>query len=89
VREREHRGERGYEINDDAGGAGSLTDFRGRSVVRSAKTLKILGARRRHMIARWRFAKPKSVTVHGAAVRLVDGRRVEFDRLKKSVVEWQ
>lgn len=41
------------------------------------------------MIVRWRCAKPKSVTVHGAAVRLVDGRRVEFDRLKKSGVEWQ
>jgi alpha-D-xyloside xylohydrolase len=78
-----------YEINDDAGGAGRLTDFEGRSVVRSGKTLKISGDAAAHVIVRWRFAKPKQVTVNGVALQLVDGSRVEFDHLKESVVEWQ
>ena len=79
-----------YEINDDTGGSASLTDFEGRSVVRSGKTLKISGDSVAHMIVRWRFAKPRSVTVDGKPVQLVDGgSAVEFDHLKESVVEWQ
>jgi len=79
-----------YEINDDAGGTGSLTDFEGRSVVRSGKTLKITGDSAAQIIVRWRFVKPKSVTVDGKSVSLVDGgSAVEFDHLKESVVAWQ
>ncbi len=78
-----------YELND-AEGAGSITDFEGRSVVRSGRTLKISGDSAAHMIVRWRFVKPKNVTVNGAAVKLVDGgAAVEFDHLKESVVEWR
>ncbi len=68
----------------------AMTDFEGRSVVRSGKSLKITGDSAAHMIVRWRFAKPKSVTVDGKPVPLVDGgSAVEFDHLKESVVAWQ
>jgi alpha-D-xyloside xylohydrolase len=78
-----------YEINDGTGTA-SFTDFEGRKVVRSGRSLKISGDSAARIIVRWRFAKPQSVTVNGAAVQLVDGgRAVEFDHLKESVVEWQ
>jgi alpha-D-xyloside xylohydrolase len=79
-----------YEINDDGDASSTLTDFEGRSVVRSGKTLKITGDSAAHMIVRWRFAKPKSVTVDGKPVPLVDGgSAVEFDHLKESAVAWQ
>ena len=52
-------------------GRAAITDFEGRSVVRSGKSLKITGDSAAHMIVRWRFAKPKSVTV--------DGKRGEDD----------
>jgi len=82
-----------YELNDD-NGASSITDFEGRSVVRSGKKLKIVGDSVAHMMVRFRFTRPKSVTVNGKAAQLVeDGSGaagvVEFDHLKESVVEWQ
>ncbi len=83
-----------YEINDDAGGASTITDFEGRIIARSGRTLKITGDSAAHVIVRWRFAKPKSVTVNGAAAKLVDGGAagwvgVEFDHSKESLVEWK
>ncbi len=58
-----------YEINDDGGASSTMTDFEGRSVVRSGKTLKITGDSAAQIIVRWRFAKPKSVTVDGKPVK--------------------
>jgi alpha-D-xyloside xylohydrolase len=83
-----------YEINDDGGGASTMTDFEGRSVVRNAKSLKIRGNSAAHVIVRWRFAKPKDVTVNGAAAKVVEDSAgdwvgVEFDHTKESVVEWK
>ncbi len=77
-----------YELNDDSG-SGSITDFEGRKVERSSHTLKISGDSAAHMIVRWRFAKPKGVTVDGKSVKLDSSGAVEFDHLKESVVEWQ
>ena len=56
--------------------------------------MKITGDSAAHMIVRWRFARPKSVTVNGTAVQMVDDGSgaagvVEFDHLKESVVAWQ
>jgi alpha-D-xyloside xylohydrolase len=83
-----------YEINDDGGGSATMTDFEGRSVVRNGRSLKITGDSVAHMMVRWRFAKPKSVTVNGAEAKLVEDAAggwvaVEFDHSKESVVEWK
>jgi alpha-D-xyloside xylohydrolase len=83
-----------YEINDDGGGSATMTDFEGRSVVRSGRSLKITGDSVAHMMVRWRFGKPKSVTVNGAEAKLVEDATggwmaVEFDHSKESVVEWK
>jgi alpha-D-xyloside xylohydrolase len=81
-----------YEMNDAADGSATITDFEGRSVVRSGRSLKISGDSAAHMIVRWRFAAVKSVVVNGAAakVKVENGYQfVEFDHLKNSVVEWQ
>jgi alpha-D-xyloside xylohydrolase len=78
-----------YELNDDSG-TSTLTDFEGRSVVRSGRSLRITGDSAAHMIVRWRFAKPKSVKVNGKTEKLIDGgTAVEFDHSKESEVEWQ
>ena len=61
-------------------------------MARSGKTLKITGDSAAQIIVRWRFAKPKSVTVNGKATKLMAGdgfQYVEFDHLKESVVEWK
>jgi alpha-D-xyloside xylohydrolase len=78
------------------GGAGAkdatITDFEGRVVVRSGNSLKITGDSAAQIMVRWRFTKPKSVTVNGAAAKMVDGAGwvgVQFDHLKESVVAWQ
>jgi alpha-D-xyloside xylohydrolase len=83
-----------YEINDDAGGASTITDFEGRTVARSGKTLKITGDSAAHMIVRWRFARPKSVTVNGKSAQVIENAAggwvgVEFDHSKESLVEWK
>jgi alpha-D-xyloside xylohydrolase len=81
-----------YEINDDGGGSGTIADFEGRSVARSGKTLKITGDSAAQVIVRWRFARPKSVTVDGKPAKMMGGdgfQYVEFDHLKDSVVAWQ
>jgi alpha-D-xyloside xylohydrolase len=81
-----------YEMNDAADGSGTITDFEGRTVVRSGRSLKISGDSAAHMIVRWRFAAVKSVVVNGASVKVKSEngyQSVEFDHLKSSVVEWQ
>ena len=78
-----------YELND-LSGSSSTTDFEGRGVVRTGRTLKISGDSAAHMIVRWRFAKPGRVMVNGEMVKITEGgSAVEFDHLKESVVEWQ
>jgi alpha-D-xyloside xylohydrolase len=83
-----------YEINDDGGGSAMLTDFEGRSVMRNGRSLKITGDAAAKVTVRWRFAKPKSVTVNGAAAKVIEDAAgdwvgVEFDHSKESVVEWK
>jgi alpha-D-xyloside xylohydrolase len=82
-----------YELTGEAGSAKSTTtDFEGRVLVRDANSLKINGDSAAHLIVRWRFAKVRSVTVNGAAVKVQtgsDGPFVEFDYRKESTVAWQ
>jgi alpha-D-xyloside xylohydrolase len=83
-----------YEINDDGGGASTITDFEGRKVTRSGKTLRITGDSAAHVTVRWRFVKPQNVMVDGEPVKMIDDAAggwvgVEFDHLKESVVEWK
>jgi alpha-D-xyloside xylohydrolase len=73
-------------------GDATITDFEGRTVVRVGSSLKITGDSAAHMIVRWRFGRPSSVTVDGAKVEVkndANGASVEFDHLKESTVEWQ
>ena len=84
-----------YELTGGAGANDAMiADFEGRVVVRSGSSLKITGDSAAHIMVRWRFTNPKSVTVNGAAAKMVDGGTagwvgVEFDHLKESVVEWK
>jgi alpha-D-xyloside xylohydrolase len=79
-----------YEV---IGGAGEsrITDFEGRTVVRTARTLKISGSAAR-VTVRWRSGTVASATVNGAAVTVhagTDGPYVEFDHKAESVVVWE
>jgi alpha-D-xyloside xylohydrolase len=60
-----------YELIDSASGgnATTITDFEGRVVALGPNSLKITGDQAAHMIVRWRFGSPKSVTVDGAQVK--------------------
>jgi alpha-D-xyloside xylohydrolase len=83
-----------YEINDDAGGTGTITDFEDRKAARSGKTLRVTGDSAAHIIVRWRFAKPQSVTVDGKPAKMIEDAAggwvgVEFDHSKESLVEWK
>ncbi|WP_263367446.1 TIM-barrel domain-containing protein [Edaphobacter bradus] len=77
----------------DATGNATIKDFEGRTVVRHDNSLTIAGDSVAHMIVRWRFGKPGSVTVNGAAVLVQTGDGgepfVEFDHVDKSEVAWQ
>ena len=91
VKSLDHR--RVYEIND-VRGSSSMTDFEGRSVVRTGNTMKIKGDSAAHIIVRWRFTKPQNVTVNGTAAQMTESvtgtaGSVEFDHSKESVVVWQ
>jgi len=82
-----------YEVIEGVGGGEStITDFEGRVVARGANSLKISGDAAAHVIVRWRFGAPKSVTVGGAAVKIQAGDGgepfVEFEHSKESVVAW-
>lgn len=81
-----------YEVIGDTGTA-SVTDFEGRTIERSGRTLKIAGGRAAHVIVRFRNLHPGSVTVDGAAAKLVTGAdgqpAVEFEYAKGATVSWQ
>ena len=69
-----------------------LTDFEGRVVVRSGRSLKITGNSAAHVIVRWRFGTVASATVNGAPVAVEpgpDGPHIEFDHASESLVAWQ
>jgi alpha-D-xyloside xylohydrolase len=69
-----------------------LTDFEGRVVVRSGRSLKITGNSAAHVIVRWRFGTVASATVNGAPATVEpgpDGPHIEFDHATESLVAWQ
>ena len=69
-----------------------LTDFEGRVVVRSGRSLKITGNSAAHVIVRWRFGTVASATVNGAPVAVEpgpDGPHIEFDHAAESLVAWR
>ncbi len=80
-------------IGPAAATATSIADFEGRTVLRSDNTLMISGDSAAHVILRWRFATPKSVTVNGSAVNVTNDAdgvpTVEFDHTGTSNVAWQ
>ncbi len=82
-----------YEIvGPPANAATSITDFEGRTVLRSENTLQITGDSAAHIIVRWLFATPHAATVNGASVpvQIVGGvATIEFDHSSSSSVAWQ
>ncbi len=75
-----------------AAGETRITDFEGRTVVRSGRTLRITGNSAAHIIVRWRFGSVASATVNGVAVPVTptpDGPAIEFDHSAESLVAWQ
>jgi alpha-D-xyloside xylohydrolase len=80
-----------YEIIGATGEA-NLTDFEGRTLTRTAKSLKISGDSGAHILIRWKFTHPGTVSVNGAAVKLQSGSEgpfIEFDHSSESLVAWQ
>ena len=77
----------------------TFTDFEGRTVSRSGNTLKISAAsgwksdKPAHLIVRWRFTAPHTVTVNGANAPLKpDANGVlttEFEQTGDAVLTWQ
>jgi alpha-D-xyloside xylohydrolase len=83
-----------YEIvGPAADSATSILDFEGRTVLRSGNTLQITGDAAAHVILRWRFTMPRSVTVNGQAVAIRNDANgtpaVEFDHKSSTAVAWQ
>jgi len=83
-----------YEIVGPAAAtATSITDFEGRTVLRSENTLQINGDSAAHIILRWRFSTPHAATVNGSSVAIrsdADGTpTIEFDHTGSSAVTWQ
>jgi alpha-D-xyloside xylohydrolase len=79
-------------IGDPDSGESSITDFEGRAVARTARSLRISGGPAARAIVRWRFGTVASATVDGASVPVragTDGPYVEFDYAAESLVEWQ
>jgi alpha-D-xyloside xylohydrolase len=72
-------------------GDAKLIDFEGRTIFRTANSLKIMGDSVAHVIVRWKFAHVSSVSVNGAPVKLQTGPEgpfMEFDHGSESLVEW-
>jgi alpha-D-xyloside xylohydrolase len=81
-----------YEVIGGGTGETRSTDFEGRVVVRTAKSLKITGGPAARMTVRWRFGTVTDVKVNGVAVQAqmgADGPSVELDYAATSVVEWE
>ncbi len=80
-----------YEVFGDAG-VGTTTDFEGRVVERSGRSLKLSGGKPAHVTVRLRFAKVRGVSVAGAAVKVQqvgDASVVEFEYKGEAAVSWQ
>jgi alpha-D-xyloside xylohydrolase len=75
-------------IGPAAGTASSITDFEGRTVLRSENTLQITGDSAAHIILRWRFSTPHSATVNGTSIPIHDNS-IEFDHTGSSSIAWQ
>ena len=70
----------------------TITDFEGRTLTRSGKTLSIAGESVAHIILRFRFQNPAAVTVNGKPAQLKAGSfgpEVEFDYAGPTSVAWQ
>jgi alpha-D-xyloside xylohydrolase len=80
------------ELIGGSAGETRITDFEGRVVVRTAKSLKISGGPAARVTVRWRFGAVTSAKVNGIAVQVqagADGPSVQFDYAAESVVEWE
>jgi len=78
-----------YEIIGE--GESKLTDFEGRSLTRTANSLRISGSPAR-ITVRWRFGNVADVTVNGAPATVqpgADGPYVDFAHNKESTVDWK
>jgi alpha-D-xyloside xylohydrolase len=82
-----------YEIVGSSTGATTTNDFEGRTILHTGDSLRISGAKKAHVIVRWKFVPVHSATLNGAAVNLVtsDGETAaEFDYAGSPVtVEWK
>ena len=88
-----------YEIlGPPAAVATGITDFEGRTLVRSAAeggpdTLQIDGDKPAHMIVRWRFAVPSQVTINGAPGAIHNDQNgiptVEFEYTRATTIQWR
>ena len=70
----------------------SITDFEGRTLVRSADSLSITGEPAAHVILRWRFQKVASATVNGSPAEVkadAAGQFIEFEHPKLSSISWR
>jgi alpha-D-xyloside xylohydrolase len=70
----------------------SITDFENRTLVRSDNTLKITGNTPSHILLRWRFTTPHTVTVNGKPAPLTTPNNiptVEFDYTTNATITWQ
>ncbi len=81
-------------VYEMTGGPGESTmqDFEERTVARKGDSLKITGGPAAHVIVRWRFAKVRSASVNGAAVKVQTGDGytfVELDHAGESTITWQ
>jgi alpha-D-xyloside xylohydrolase len=75
-----------------AGTETTITDFEGRTLTRSDRSLRITGSSAARVIVRWRFGKVANATVNGVPVTVqtgADGPFCEFDHAAESLVEWQ
>ncbi len=73
------------------GSDAKLTDFEGRSLTRTANSLRISGSPAR-ITVRWRFGNVADVTVNGAPATVqsgADGPYVEFAHTRESTVDWK
>jgi alpha-D-xyloside xylohydrolase len=80
-------------IGPAAASATSITDFEGRTVLRSENTLQITGDSAAHIILRWRFATPHTATVNGATTSIqtdsTGSSTIEFDHSASTNITWQ
>jgi len=70
----------------------SITDFEGRAITRTGRSLKIVGNSAAHIIVRWRLGAVATATVNGVPKPIQttpEGPFIEFDHATESLVEWR